>query len=251
MLYHLNVGPPFLEAGSRIVAPARSIAPFTSRATEGIDTFDTYAGPQAGFAEQVYVYDLVADSAGRTLAMLYNATADRGIVLRMNRNEVPCFTVWKNTAAVEDGYVTGLEPGTNFPNFKSFERERGRVKVLPAGSRWECTWSLEVLDSAASVSAILAEIVSPPSPHPRRPPPHPAARVFTYLTPALARLSRSQAPAWERKTWQAPPAVIPRRAKAGANIITRRSLAEPGVIAFPGRSLGTRGRRVASPVARR
>jgi galactose mutarotase-like enzyme len=160
MLYHLNIGPPFLEAGSRVVAPARSIAPFTPRAAEGIDTFDTYAGPKSGFTEQVYVYDLLADSSGRTLAMLYNATADRGMALRMNRQELPCFTVWKNTAAVEDGYVTGLEPGTNYPNFKSFERQRGRVKLLPPGSRWTCTWSLEVLDSAASVSAILAEIVA-------------------------------------------------------------------------------------------
>ena len=50
---------------------------------------------------------------------------------------LPCFTVWKNTAAVEDGYVTGLEPAINFPNFKSFERQQGRVKVLPAGGQWD------------------------------------------------------------------------------------------------------------------
>src|SRR5262249_21137454 len=133
LLYHCNVGPPFLEGGSRVVVPVREMAPLTVRAAEGIDTFDTYAGPQAGFAEQVYAYDLVADPVGRTLALLYNRTADRGLVLRINRNELPCFTVWKNTGAVEDGYVTGLEPATNYPNFKSFEREQGRVRLLPAG----------------------------------------------------------------------------------------------------------------------
>ena len=57
---------------------------------------------------------------GRTLATLYNAAADRGLTLRFNRNELPCFTLWKNTAALEDGYVTGLEPATNYPNFKTF-----------------------------------------------------------------------------------------------------------------------------------
>jgi hypothetical protein len=159
MLYHCNVGPPFLEAGSRVVMPVREMAPLTGRAAEGIDTFDTYAGPQAGFAEQVYAYDLLAD-AGRTLALMFNRTADRGLVLRLNHSELPCFTVWKNTAAVEDGYVTGLEPGTNFPNFKTFERQQGRVRVLPPAGRWQCTWSLEVLDTTAAVSGALAEVVT-------------------------------------------------------------------------------------------
>jgi hypothetical protein len=160
LLYHCNVGPPFLEAGSRVVAPAREMAPQTPRAAEGIDTFDTYAGPTAGFREQVYCYDLLGDARGRTLALLYNATADRGMALRFNRNELPCFTVWKSTAAVEDGYVTGLEPGTNFPNFKTFERQQGRVRVLPPGGRWECSWSLEVHDSRDGVGRVLAEIAT-------------------------------------------------------------------------------------------
>ena len=84
MLYHCNMGPPFLEAGSRIVAAIREMSPISLRAAEGIDTFDTYAGPQVVFAEQVYCYDLLPDAVGRTLAMLYNSKADRGLVVRMN-----------------------------------------------------------------------------------------------------------------------------------------------------------------------
>src|SRR4029077_14967601 len=126
----------------------------------GMDTVDTYAGPVAGFAEQVYCYDLLADSAGRTLAMLYNRAADKGLVIRCNRHELPCFTVWKNTGAMEDGYVTGLEPATNYPNFKSFERQQGRVVILSPQGHWEATWSLEVHDSASAVAAVLAEVVS-------------------------------------------------------------------------------------------
>jgi hypothetical protein len=160
MLYHCNVGPPFLEAGSRVVAPIKEMAPLTPRAAEGIETYETYVGPMAGFAEQVYCYDLLSDGTGRSLAMLYNAKADRGLVVRMNRAELSCFTVWKNTGAVEDGYVTGLEPATNFPNFKTFERQQGRVRVLPPGGKWEATWSLEVLDTAPRVADVLKEIVA-------------------------------------------------------------------------------------------
>jgi hypothetical protein len=160
MLYHCNVGPPFLEAGSRIIAPIAELAPLTARAAEGIDTYETCAGPTPGFTEQVYCYDLLGDSSGRTLALLYNAAADRGLALRFNRNDLPCFTVWRNTAALEDGYVTGLEPASNFPNLKTFERQQGRVRVLPPGGRWETSWSIDFFDSAAGVSAVLAEIVT-------------------------------------------------------------------------------------------
>jgi hypothetical protein len=158
MLYHCNLGPPFLEAGSRVLAPVRELAPQTPCAAEGIDGYDAYAGPAAGFAEQVYLYDLVADGRGQTLAVLTNAAQDRAVAVHFNRNELPCFTVWKNTGALGDGYVTGLEPATNYPNFKGFERKQGRVRVLPPGGRWEARWSLEVADTSASVSALLAEV---------------------------------------------------------------------------------------------
>jgi hypothetical protein len=160
MLYHCNVGPPFLEGGSRVVMPVREMAPINARAAEGIDTFDTFGAPRTGFAEQVYCYDLLADDAGHTLALLYNAAADRGLALRLNRKELPCLTVWRNTAAVEDGYVVGLEPGTNYPNFKSFERQQGRVPMLPPGGHWQCEWTLEVHDSGPAVAGVLAEIAA-------------------------------------------------------------------------------------------
>jgi len=160
LLYHCNVGMPFLAAGSRVLAPIREVSPLTARAAEGIETLDTYAAPVPGFAEQVYCYDLLADAAGRTLAMLYTRAADRALVLRFNAQELPCFTVWKNTGAIEDGYVTGLEPATNYPNFKTFERQQGRVLTLPPGGKWEANWSLEIHDTAAGVAGIQKEIVS-------------------------------------------------------------------------------------------
>jgi hypothetical protein len=160
MLYHCNLGPPFLEAGGRVLAPIREMAPRTKRAAEGIATHETYLAPTTGYAEQVYVYDLLGDGRGQTLAVLVNRAGDRGVALRFNRNELPCFTVWKNTGALEDGFVTGFEPGTNYPNFKSFERKLGRVPVLPPGGKWECRWSLEVSDTAAGVAGLLRDVAT-------------------------------------------------------------------------------------------
>ncbi len=160
LLYHCNLGPPFLGAGSRVLAPIREVAPLTNRAAEGIDTLESYLGPTTGFAEQVYAYDLLADARGHTLAVLLDAHAERAVALRFDRNELPCFTVWKNTGAIEDGYVTGLEPATGYPNFKTFERQQGRVRTLPPGGRWETRWLIEVADRANSVAHLLTEVAT-------------------------------------------------------------------------------------------
>ena len=56
--------------------------------------------------------------------------------------------------------MTGIEPATNYPNFKSFERQRECVKVLPPGGRGQCTWSIEAFDTKAGVDHVLAEIAT-------------------------------------------------------------------------------------------
>jgi Domain of unknown function (DUF4432) len=156
------------------------MAPRDDRAAEGVATWDTYSGPTPGFAEQCYYCDLACNGTGRTLAMLYNRAADKALVIRLNRRELPCFTIWRNTAAVPDGFVTGFEPGTNYPNFRSFERQRERLRLLPPGGRWECTWSLEIHDAPSAVAAVQTEIANlqahapaiiHPKPDPRFSPP--------------------------------------------------------------------------------
>ena len=70
ILYHWNFGPPYLGLGSKLVAPIDTLVPRDSRAVEGIDTWDTYAAPTPGFAEQVYLAKLRGDGPdGRTLVL--------------------------------------------------------------------------------------------------------------------------------------------------------------------------------------
>lgn len=160
LLYHANLGAPFLEAGSRFLVPAREVAPLTPRAAEGVATYDTYGPPTPGFAEQVYAIDPVADVRGNTLAVLTSARADKAVCMRFPVQALPCFTVWKNTMGREEGYVTGLEPATNYPNFRGFERQQGRVRLLPPGGLWTARWSIEVADTAAGVVELQKEVAA-------------------------------------------------------------------------------------------
>ncbi|MCC5834325.1 MAG: aldose 1-epimerase family protein [Opitutales bacterium] len=159
LLYHINYGDPLLEKGTRLVAPYKEVAPRDPRATEGIRHFDTCDEPKAGYVEQVYFMELAGKRGSReTMAMLRNAKGDLASVIRYKLKDFPCFALWKNTAARADGYVTGLEPGTSFPNARNFERRKGRVPTLKGGQSRSTSLTVEALDSKKTVRAAEAEI---------------------------------------------------------------------------------------------
>ncbi|WP_165222075.1 aldose 1-epimerase family protein [Aquisphaera insulae] len=162
VLYHWNFGFPFLQEDSRFAAPIRTMTPRDPRAVEGLEGYEVYGPPRPGYAEQVYFHELMTHpsgpEAGRTMAMLRNRGGDKAVVLRYRTDELPCFTLWKNTAGARDGYVTGLEPATNYPNPLPFEKARGRVVALPVGGRHVAETTLEVLTNAPAVADAQAEI---------------------------------------------------------------------------------------------
>lgn len=157
ILYHWNFGPPHLEDGSQFMAPLKTVVPRNPRAVEGLATYDAYGPPEPGFAEQVYFCELHAE-AGRTAAMLRNRAGDKAVALRYGVDGLPCFSLWKNTGGLRDGYVTGLEPGVNYPNPRPFEQARGRVVTLPVDGRHVTETTLEVLDGRDAVARLEAEI---------------------------------------------------------------------------------------------
>jgi hypothetical protein len=74
--------------------------------------------------------------------------------MTFSTKELPCFTVWKNTAAEADGYVTGSRAGDEFPNNRSFERKKRRVPVLQGGESYRASFTVTThLDQAAVTAA--------------------------------------------------------------------------------------------------
>lgn len=137
ILYHANYGRPLMEAGAKFIAPVRQVTPINKHSASGVSTYDIYRAPTPGFAEHVFCLRLWADKSGRTKVMLRNAAADRAVAMTFSIKQLPFFTVWKNPVAYEDGYVTGLEPGTGFSRNRAIERKFGRVpKLAPHQSRF-------------------------------------------------------------------------------------------------------------------
>ena len=166
LLYHINLGPPFLDDGARLTVPTSRVIPRDQRAAEDLATWQTYQEPTTGYQEQCYFLDLKGDADGQTDVLLSNAGGDRAISLNFNLRELPCFTVWKNTQALADGYVTGIEPSTSLPNPRSFERRQGRVVSLPAGGVRTAEIEISVHTDADSIAARQCRIEDLQAGHP-------------------------------------------------------------------------------------
>lgn len=151
LLYHINVGGPVLGKGAQVQIALEDLAPRDDHAAEQIDRWDTMDGPTPGYRERVYFGRPLADEAGMAHALLQSADASFGLDVRFKTSTLPCFVLWKNTADLADGYVTGLEPATNFPNPVSFEREHDRVVSLGGGDTASFRVTLCPLADAAGV----------------------------------------------------------------------------------------------------
>ncbi|MHC1769061.1 MAG: aldose 1-epimerase family protein [Verrucomicrobiia bacterium] len=136
LIYHINFGEPLVQAGAAFAGAAKRVTPINAHAAKDVAQHASYSGPIPGFVEQVYCMEPLADAQGRTTVLLRNAAGDRAASLAYAVHQLPCFTLWKSTNVAEEGYVTGLEPGTSFPNNRRVEREAGRVpKLTPGESR--------------------------------------------------------------------------------------------------------------------
>ena len=158
LLYHVNYGPPLLEACARFAAPVASVTPVTAQAAKEIQDYAGYVGPTAGLAERVYCFEPLANAAGKSVLVLHNAAADRAASLEFSVAELPCVTLWKNPAALADGYVTGLEPGTSYPLGRARERAAGRVPRLEPGESRVFRSVHAIHVGKAPVAAVLADI---------------------------------------------------------------------------------------------
>ena len=158
LIYHGNYGSSILEEGATVFCPTRSVTPMNDHAAKGIDNWKTYKGPTPGFIEEVYLLEPQSDGESNTLALLANADRTLATSVRWNLSELPYLTIWKNTAALEDGYVTGIEPATGFPFNRRIERKYGRVPTIQPGETRSFTLNFGIHRDEDSIQSILQEI---------------------------------------------------------------------------------------------
>ena len=168
LLYHTNFGTPLLGAGAEFVAPVKKVQPINAASAAGdLVGWNRYSGPHAApYAAQVFNMSLHADAAGMTRAMLKSPDGGMGVLMSFDTRTLPYMSLWKNETTAKGGYVTGLEPGTGFPNTRPEERAAGRVPNLKGGEVYRTHLAIAGLTSKSEVDRAAADIqtlaVAPP-----------------------------------------------------------------------------------------
>ncbi|EHD12967.1 hypothetical protein CIN_21330 [Commensalibacter intestini A911] len=133
IMYHSNFSKPLLEKDTQFIAPIKEISPFNDYAKSGLKNYSTYLGPTKDFDEMVFNIVPYTTADGSTVAALHNKDGSKGAAIEFNINELPFLTLWKNTDTEKQGYVTGIEPGTNYAYAAPIEREQNRIRQINAG----------------------------------------------------------------------------------------------------------------------
>jgi hypothetical protein len=157
-LYHNNFGPPLLEPGARFRAPIKQVSPFNNRAAQELDDWQSYASPARNYGETVYNVVPYGDEQDNSLAVLHNAAGTLGVSVGFNLQQLPCFTLWKNTDTLGEGYVTGLEPGTSFAYNRSLQRAIDLVPTIGPHEQRHFDLTYTWLASKAAVEEALQRV---------------------------------------------------------------------------------------------
>jgi len=159
-LYHSNFGPPLLDPGAGFNAPVQQVSPFNDRAAPELSDYQTYKPPTRDYDETVFNVVPYGDEEGETLAVLHNKAGDLGISLGFNIQQLPVFSLWKNTDTLNQGYVTGLEPGTSFAYNRSYQRALNRVPTIGPKEQRHFDITYTFLPDKAAVDQALQRVQS-------------------------------------------------------------------------------------------
>lgn len=157
-LYHSNFSTPFLEEGARFAAPVKQVSPFNDKARADLDNWQTYRGPTPDYDETVYNVVPYGDDKGQTQTVLHNQAGNLGVSVGFNTQQLPVFSLWKNTDTRGQGYVTGLEPGTSFSYNRHYQRPLNLVPTIGPKQQRQFQISYSLLADKPAVDAALQQV---------------------------------------------------------------------------------------------
>jgi len=129
ILYHCNLGYPFLDEGVRVYTSGKEVKPRNEDAAKGMDAYNVMSAPVAGVPEQVFLYPNnkpAADGLGTAFAV--NEALSLGFYVRHSVDTLPNLAEWKSMAAGD--YVLGLEPTNNLLRGRVEERAANGLTTL-------------------------------------------------------------------------------------------------------------------------
>ena len=133
ILYHMNIGFPVVDDGSRLIHRSKEVKARDSEAEKGIDEYMIFSAPIKDYKEQVFYHDAIPDPSGLVNVGIVNPERELGIKVTYRKDQLPRFVEWKMMG--ESNYVVGLEPSNSWVEGRAKDRERGILQFLKPGER--------------------------------------------------------------------------------------------------------------------
>ena len=149
LMYHCNMGYPFLEEGCRLLLPTQKVEPRDDVSAEHLARWSVMDAPKDNAQEFVYLHTLKNDTDGGSFAALVNDRRGLALKIGFDRRELPYFGQWKSTGSGD--YVMGLEPGNACVYGRRFHEQRGDLPTIDAQSQKTYHLSFRIFDGKNAI----------------------------------------------------------------------------------------------------
>ena len=156
ILYHINMGYPFLDEGTKLYIPTRSVTPRDKEAEGHEDLYDVMEAPKDNEPEYVFIHDVVPTAEGKVPVAVVNESLQIGLLIEYSAENLPYFMEWKSIASGD--YVIGLEPANSSVYGRAYHEKQNSLHMLEPFQK-ECnTLSFTLLDGTEEIAEAVSRI---------------------------------------------------------------------------------------------
>jgi len=128
LMYHINIGYPILDEGTKLILPRHETAPRDEESERGLQEYDRLTAPVDHFKEHVFFHRVANGPEGNTAAAAVNEALGLGVYIKYNKQQLPNLIQWKSMMSGD--YVLGIEPANCLCNGRLDEKLRGTLKRI-------------------------------------------------------------------------------------------------------------------------
>ena len=140
ILYHINLGYPFLDEEAILSINSSEIKPRNKYAEEDIKNYQIIHEPKPNIQEKCYYHKF--NTFGEV--KVYQPKLNKEIIINFDNNVLPFLTEWK-MLRVRD-YVLGLEPGNCFPDGRNVARKEGYLQFIKPNQTKQYEFEVQIID---------------------------------------------------------------------------------------------------------
>lgn len=137
LLYHMNIGYPFVDEGSEFIAPVAGPPKllFGTADVNDRESWGRFIAPQRNWVQQTFEHDMVPDADGRVEVAIFNPSlfGGTGLSVSYDHRVMPNYIEWRMMG--EGQYAVGVEPCSNGFGRDEVKKAGELITLQPGESR--------------------------------------------------------------------------------------------------------------------